>query len=70
MQRVKIFKALENEHDVLELQINQWIAATNARILHISGNIAPQTESGRSGGLASTGNASDVLVIVLYELPS
>lgn len=71
MQQVKIFKALEVEMDVLEQKVNQWIAAAGGKIkvLQITGNIAPQSESagGKTGGLGAAGNASDVLLVILYE---
>jgi hypothetical protein len=71
MQQIKIFKALEVETDALELRVNQWLAQSKARVLSISGNIAPQSEgnAGRTSGLGSAGNASDVLLIILYETP-
>jgi hypothetical protein len=71
MQQIKIFKALEVETDTLETRVNQWLSQSRARVLSISGNIAPQSEgnSGRTSGLGSAGNASDVLLIILYETP-
>jgi hypothetical protein len=71
MQRIKVFKALETEAEMLERQVNDWLAKSGAKVLQISGNIAPQSEGGggRTGGLANTGGASDVLLIVLYETP-
>lgn len=71
MRLVKLFKALEVEVDVLEQKINQWIAAQGGKIqvLQVTGNIAPQSEApgGKGGGLGSAGNASDVLIVILYE---
>ena len=70
MQQIKIFKALEVEMDVLEQKVNQWIAAAGGKIkvLQISGNIAPQSDApGGKGGLGAAGNASDVLLVILYE---
>lgn len=66
MQQVKIFKSIENDIWNLEQEINSWIEESGARVVHITGNIAPQTAAapGMSGG---TFSASDVLVIVLYE---
>jgi hypothetical protein len=71
VHQVKIFKALEVETDSLETRVNQWLAQTGAKVLSISGNIAPQSEghTGRTTGLGSAGNASDVLLIILYEMP-
>jgi hypothetical protein len=71
MQQIKVFKALETEAEMLERQVNDWLAKSGVKVLQISGNIAPQSEGGggRSGGLANTGGASDLLLIVLYEKP-
>ena len=66
MQQVKIFECLENEIKSLEGEINQWLSESGARIISITGNIAPQ-------GVTSQPKArpapSDVLLIVLYEPP-
>ena len=43
MQQVKIFKSVENELNTLEAEMNTWIASSGARIISISGNIAPQS---------------------------
>jgi hypothetical protein len=64
MQQVKMFKSVDNELGELEVQINQWIAQSNAKILSIHGNIAPQ--AGKHG-MQGSFSAADVLVIVLYE---
>ena len=71
MQRVKIFKGLENEVEALEQQINDWAESEGAKILQVTGNIAtqrynPAAKSGSSlqGNVAA---ASDVLITVLYE---
>ena len=71
MQRVKIFKGLENEVEALEQQINDWAESEGAKILQVTGNIAtqsynPTAKSGSSlqGNVAA---ASDVLITVLYE---
>ena len=71
MQRVKIFKGLENEVEALEQQINDWAESEGAKILQVTGNIATQsyTPAAKSGS-SLQGNvaaASDVLITVLYE---
>jgi len=73
MQQVKIFTNLEDNTQDLENEINKWIAESGAKVLQITGNIAPQsvipTEESRK--LTSAGSRrfapSDVVVIVLYE---
>ena len=65
MRKVKIFKSIESELWSLEQEINTWIAETGAKVVNVTGNIAPQ--SGDTGSGAGTFSASDVLVIVTYE---
>jgi hypothetical protein len=70
MQQVKIFKSLESEAAVLEKQVNAWLADTGARVLQITGNIAPQSHSAdsKAGSISvSPYTASDIMLIVLYE---
>ena len=72
MQRVKIFKGVENELPELEQQINSWLVETGARVLHVFGNIAPQTMPAdvKGHGLSKSEFApSDVLVVVLADVP-
>ncbi len=66
MRRVKIFKSIESELWTMEQEINTWIEESGAQIVSVTGNIAPQTGSGP----AHQFSASDVLVIVVYELPA
>jgi hypothetical protein len=63
MQRVKLFKSIESELGSLEKEINEWIAKSNAKVISITGNIAPQTGHTAIG----TFSASDVLVVIMYE---
>lgn len=65
MHQVKIFKSIESELWSLESEINTWIKESNAKVVSITGNIAPQTGGGGSG--QGTFSASDVLVIVVYS---
>ena len=71
MQRVKIFKGLENEVEALEQQINDWAESEGAKILQVTGNIATQSyNTAAKSGSSLQGNvaaASDVLITVLYE---
>lgn len=64
MRKVKIFKSIESELIALEEEINAWVEETQAHIVSITGNIAPQTVVQQATGMFS---ASDVLVIVTYE---
>ncbi|MFK7734626.1 MAG: hypothetical protein AB8B50_01275 [Pirellulaceae bacterium] len=65
MRKVKIFKGVESELHPLEDEINQWLADAGATLISVTGNIAPQTNTGSSMG---TFSASDVLIIVVYEV--
>lgn len=66
MQKVKLFKSIESELLSLENEINDWVKSTGARLISVTGNIAPQSGSGSGAPLGSF-SASDVLVVVMYE---
>jgi hypothetical protein len=65
MQRVKLFKSIESELTSLEQEINEWIKTSGARVISVTGNIAPQT--GSSSAPLGSFSASDVLVVIMYE---
>ena len=69
VQQVKIFKTVENEIAALEAEVNAWIRQSGARVLSVTGNIAPQSAARGSGGGLTQGSfaPSDVVLIVLYE---
>jgi len=70
MRQVKIFKTVETEVSELEGQVNAWIEETGAKIISISGNIAPQSSTGDGKAIGLSGSqfaSSDVMLIVLYE---
>jgi hypothetical protein len=71
MQQVKIFKAIESDVPQLERQINAFLRDNpDAKVVQMTGNIAPQTEGGQKAATSSLGKGippSDVLVILLYE---
>ena len=73
MQRVKLFTGLENEVQSVENEINAWLEKSRAKVLSISGNIAPQSQlKSKSPSIAVERVAfapSDVFVIILYEAP-
>ena len=66
MQQIKIFKGVDTEMPDMEKQINRWMRKSGARVLSITGNIASQLNEG--GGPLNSFAASDILVIVLYEI--
>lgn len=69
MQQLKLFKGLESEISGLESEVNAWIRDSGARVLSVTGNIAPQSESPdkKGGGLGSGFAPSDIVLVVLYE---
>ncbi|MEX0703716.1 MAG: hypothetical protein WD069_16585 [Planctomycetales bacterium] len=72
MRQIKIFKGVETDSGSLEAEVNDWLAETGARVIHIFGNIAPQSQGAiQSSGLSNSVFApSDILLVVLYETPS
>ena len=70
MQKIKIFKSLENDVLRLEAEVNAWISQSGAKIISLNGNIAPQSErtGAATGGLGNSRYPpSDIVLIVLYE---
>ena len=68
MQQVKIFKSIESEIAAMEEEINGWLSESGARVVQMSGNIAPQTQVDNSlGGGGSSFSSSDVIVMIVYE---
>ena len=73
MQQVKIFKSIESNVAALEGEVNAWIRQSGARVIAVTGNIAPQSAMPGGAPAASMGQGrfppSDVVLIVLYEAP-
>ena len=69
MQKVKIFKNVENNLGELEEDINSWISQSGAQVVSLTGNIAPQSDPSSAGGGLSNSSfpPSDVVIILLYE---
>ena len=65
MQKVRIFSSIESELTSLEKEINEWIVESGAKVISMTGNIAPQ--SGASSHVGSF-SASDILILILYEV--
>lgn len=65
MRKIKIFKSVESELHPLEDEVNGWLQESGVKLVSVTGNIAPQTQTANSalGSFAS----SDVLLIVVYE---
>lgn len=78
MHQIKFFAAEEDTSRTLEAEINAWLRETNARVINIFGNIAPQavltspqsnTLPGADPGSTRRFAASDIFIAILYELP-
>jgi hypothetical protein len=76
MQQIKIFVGREDHTADLEQEVNDWLSATDATILSIQSNIAPQSvlpNKEATSNLAGAGThtrrfaPSDILVMVQYE---
>jgi hypothetical protein len=70
MQQVKIFKGVESDISALEAEVNAWIRESGAKIVSITGNIAPQSNLPDGKGGVTTRSLyppSDVVLIVLFE---
>lgn len=70
VHQVKLFKGLESEITGLEKQVNTWLAESGAKILHIFGNISPQScPVDEKGGVLTKGSflPSDILLVIHYE---
>jgi hypothetical protein len=69
MHQVKIFKGSEADLPALEKQINSWLAGEGIRVIHMSGNIAPQSPPPPDKGSLGMSSfpPSDVLVLIHYD---
>lgn len=70
MQQIKIFSGAEDNTAELEKEVNTWIRENQAKVLWMSGNIAPQSPAPTqaSGSLGKGAFApSDVILFVLYD---
>lgn len=74
MHQVKLFVGIEQELAALETQVNDWIRESNARVVNIIANAAPQTPNpaAASRGSLNDGGArrfssSDIFLCVVYE---
>jgi len=66
MQQVKLFRSIESEVRDLEQEVNNWLNDSGARVISITGNIAPQSGN-RSDPKRIAYVPSDILLVVLYE---
>ena len=66
MQKIKIFKNIESEIVTLEEEINEWLSESGAKVIQMTGNIAPQTPATTGMG-GSSFSSSDGLILIIYE---
>ena len=70
MQQIKLFVDIESNIESMEERINRWLTESNARIVNVFGNIAPQTVTpeAKSSALGERKfSSSDVFVAIVYE---
>jgi len=70
LKQIKIFKGVENDLAALEEEVNTWLVESDAAVLHVFGNIAPQSQpsvSQATGLSKSDFPPSDVMLVVLYD---
>ena len=71
MHQIRLFKHVETEIRDMEKEINDWLKKTNARVVQVCGNIAPQSSRDSAGASMSGGRkqfgASDLFVAVIYD---
>ncbi|MEM9586436.1 MAG: hypothetical protein AAGA03_04075 [Planctomycetota bacterium] len=66
VRQIKIFKSVDSELAALEKEINRWMRKSGARVVSMTGNLS--SSPGASGGPLNTFSASDVMVILMYEV--
>ncbi len=74
MHQIKLFEGSEDGLTHLEKEVNQWLRESNARVVQVFGNIAPQSvlPAPDNRVLSTEGSTrrfapSDILVCVVYE---
>ena len=67
MQQVKLFKSIESDVHILEDEINAWLRDSGARVVHMFGNISPQTVTSDASKGTRAFAPSDIFMAVVYE---
>ena len=71
LRDLRIPPAGESASDVqttMEEEINAWLSESGAKVIQMSGNIAPQTQTDTGlGGGGSSFSSSDVILMIVYE---
>ena len=70
MQQIKLFIGTESEVRTLEDEANAWLRENDVEVVHMFGNIAPQTMSHVVTKAESTGRRyqpSDLFLAIVYK---
>ncbi|MCH8270270.1 MAG: hypothetical protein IH985_03555 [Planctomycetes bacterium] len=70
MQQIKLFVSPESEIGSMEENVNAWLRENDAEIVHVFGNIAPQTPAYVATKAEQTGrrfHPSDVFLAIVYR---
>ena len=70
MHQIKLFVDLESNVVALETRINDWLRKSEAKVVNIFGNIAPQTTTSEAKTTALAErkfSSSDLFIAVAYE---
>jgi hypothetical protein len=74
MHQIKLFKGYENDLAAIEKEVNNWLASSNAKVIQMFGNVAPQSPKAEGGHLMGAERAggrgfiaSDIFLAVMYE---
>lgn len=70
MHQIRLFKGVETDIKDMEKEINAWLKESKARVVHMSSNIAPQTNEPQAfaGPKARQFAPSDLFVSIVYDL--
>jgi hypothetical protein len=76
VHQIKLFRGLESDLAAVEREVNAWLASSDAKVVQVFGNVAPQTPrmestTGHLLGADRTNPrgfvASDIFLAVVYE---
>lgn len=69
MHQIKLFVDIESNVAAMEGRVNDWLRESNANVVKVFGNIAPQTVTPDAKGSGVAGrkfSSSDVFVAIVY----
>jgi hypothetical protein len=70
VHQIRLFKGVETDIKEMEKEINSWLKDSKARVVHMSSNIAPQSNEPQafSGPKARQFAPSDLFVAIVFDL--